>query len=352
MKKNILILLLCLLGWGCSEKRATDEIKTFDLTGDIYLSDDDLVEATPVGGVIIDTLLVTYNLKNDTIMEVYGINSQKRLNAFLHKGDGPSESYGIQSVQKDPVNKCIYIRDTYRKWIYKIPYSELLKNEPATEEFFMWDADASFLNKRFYNMNGTYFIAEATEKGRFIIKQGEKTEILGEFPDKELVNPQLTDVSNALLYSAWIAVSPDNTKLAACGELADMMDIFLFGKDGTVDWHYSELNAVPNDIYAMPLSDGRVQGLVTPDTKRYSVHTAATNKYIYNIWHGDIVDLKSKGMMCAKHIRVYDWDGKERYRLNIDKPIFNLIVTDDDKYLYGLTDKEGYAIYKYKLDLD
>lgn len=109
MKKNILILLLCLLGWSCSEKRATNEIKTFDLTGDIYLSDDDLVEATPVGGVIIDTLLVTYNLKNDTIMEVYGINSRKRLNAFLHKGDGPSEFDNIQSIQKDPVNKCIYI---------------------------------------------------------------------------------------------------------------------------------------------------------------------------------------------------------------------------------------------------
>ena len=146
-----------------------------------------------------------------------------------------------------------------------------------------------------------------------------------------------------------MAVSPDHQKIAGSTHLADMLVIMRVDNGKfPID---IKVNAYPNDIYAMPIGNGEVQGLCTEKTKRYCINIATTDDYIYTIWHGDVLIPKGD-YLTSNTVRVFNWEGEECYRLVLDKSIFNLTVSNDNKTLYALSDKgEGYTVTKYEMEL-
>lgn len=351
--KYLYITLLCCTIWGCQQRSTTENIT---LTGKVLISeeDDENFIGTPSYIVSIDDMLITGNSVGDTLFDVWNIHNMERINSFIRRGNGPSELRRIDSFNADNKNKCIYTYDIDNKKLFSISYNDLLKEKPLLQEDLHWNLDRNspFVLRSTYKMNDCYFAHNLTDTARFIILENNgELHHYEKFPDKTHINPELTEMANAQLYAPMITISPDRKKIAVCGHLSDMIDIIkLSNGKPTIQ---TTISAYPNDIYLMPIGDGQMQGLCTPKTKRYCISNYATDDYIYAIWKGDITNMQpNSGYLCSNIVRVFDWDGNECYTLTLDKDIFKLTVTPDNKTMYALTDKGGYAIIKYEMDLD
>ncbi|WP_270710607.1 BF3164 family lipoprotein [Phocaeicola coprophilus] len=328
-------------------------MRNVDLKGEVVLSDSMLGISSPVYIQVVDTMWVTVNLQGDTLVDVWGASSRKRLNSFIAKGDGPLEFRRIDSFRADEKTQSLYMYDIYKRRLFKVAYSDLLQPKPAVQEVFSWNLE----DNTPFSLMGTvradnYFIAtNITDTASYVVKEPDgNIKAIGKFPDKNHVDPAMTNMCNATLYDLTMTVAPDNQKIAVSCHLADMLQIIKVDK-GRFPIQ-TEINAYPNDIYLMPTGDGEMQGLVTAKTKRYYIGIAATDDYIYAIWHGDVLPEGNKGYLNSSLVRVFNWEGKECYQLHLDRSIFYLTVTPDNKTLMALTDKgEGISVLKYEMDL-
>lgn len=351
--KKILFISTLLFLIGCQNVSEQHPIRNVDLKGEVVLSDSMLGISSPVYIQVVDTMWVTVNLQGDTLVDVWGASSRKRLNSFIAKGDGPLEFRRIDSFRADEKTQSLYMYDIYKRRLFKVAYSDLLQPKPAVQEVFSWNLE----DNTPFSLMGTvradnYFIAtNITDTASYVVKEPDgNIKAIGKFPDKNHVDPAMTNMCNATLYDLTMTVAPDNQKIAVSCHLADMLQIIKVDK-GRFPIQ-TEINAYPNDIYLMPIGDGEMQGLVTAKTKRYYIGIAATDDYIYAIWHGDVLPEGNKGYLNSSLVRVFNWEGKECYQLHLDRSIFYLTVTPDNKTLMALTDKgEGISVLKYEMDL-
>ena len=339
---------------SCKESSRNAVLQKVQLEGEILFSDSDLNMSTPVHIQIVDTLLVTVNNDNDVHIDVWSLNSKERLNSFAKKGNGPLEFRRIDSFKANHIDSCIYFYDIDRRRLFKVAYGNLLEDSPNIQEFFKWklDDESPFALEETYKLKDSFFAVNKTDTARFLLSDKlSNIKPYEKFPDKSNVNPNLSEMGNAQLYSSRIAISPNMKQIMALGLTSDMLNVIKIEDDGLSV--KTTVTAFPNDIYMMPMKDNLVYGLHTLKTKYYHINVCATDKYVYAIWKGDIHDRKKHpGLMVSNIVKVYDWDGNECYELILDKDIFNLIVSPDNQIMYALTDKvEGYAILKYEMDL-
>ena len=358
MKKMFLYLLLFLVLSSCKESPKGIVLEEVSLTGEILFNDEDLGVSVPSDLCLVDTLLVTSNVSDgDTLVDVWGIQSRKRLNSFVNKGRGPSEFRRIDSFVANEADKCIYFYDKDRRKLHKVDYSELLADKPEIDEVFHWD----FGDNSPFDLSDSYRLGDVvvgmnlSDTARFLMCDADgKLTAFDKVPEKKHVNPNLTDDSNARLYSHYSAIAPDNKKIAVFDHVSDLMTfVELEGNEPIVQ---SWVNEYPDGVYPMPIGDGRMQAFLTPDTKRhYLSGVSATNDYVFALYLGEKVVINpngNTGYLCTNVVRVFNWKGQECYRLSLDKKVFDLFVTPDNKTLLALTDKEGYAVIRYEMDLD
>ena len=335
MKSILKFLMLVLLSHmivltSCNESSKNIILEEVSLTGEILFNDEDLGVSVPSDLCLVDTLLVTSNVSDgDTLVDVWGIQSRKRLNSFVNKGRGPSEFRRIDSFVANEADKCIYFYDKDRRKLHKVDYSELLADKPEIDEVFHWD----FGDNSPFDLSDSYRLGDVvvgmnlSDTARFLMCDADgKLTAFDKVPEKKHVNPNLTDDSNARLYSHYSAIAPDNKKIAVFDHVSDLMTfVELEGNEPIVQ---SWVNEYPDGVYPMPIGDGRMQAFLTPDTKRhYLSGVSATNDYVFALYLGEKVVINpngNTGYLCTNVVRVFNWKGQECYRLSLDKKVFDL----------------------------
>lgn len=353
MSRLVIIIIFLITFVSCKDQNKA-VLQKINLESKTLFSDSDLDMSTPVAVQIVDSLLVTVNFKNDTHIDVWNLNPPKKLNSFLKKGNGPLEFRRVDSFRANNNDSCINFYDIDGKGLFKISYNELMSESPSIQKVFSWSLDDNtpFVLYETYKLGDSYFAVNKTDTARFLFSDEQNNiKPYEKFPDKNNVNPNLSEMGNAQLYSSRIAISPNMKQIMVLSEVSDMLDVIKIEDDGLSV--KTTVATFPNDIYMMPMKDNFVYGLHTSKTKYYHINVCATDKYVYAIWKGDIHDRKKHpGLMVSNIVKVYDWDGNECYELILDRDIFNLTVSPDNQTMYALTDKvEGYAILKYEMDL-
>lgn len=339
---------------GCKETSNKSILQKITLKSETLFSDKDLDISTPIHIQIIDSLLVTVNNDNDVLIDVWNMYSKKKLNSFIKKGNGPSEFRRIDSFRSDMNDSYLYFYNIDKKTLCKVHHSELLNESPQIQEVFRWNLgdNSPFVLTDTYKLKESFFAVNKTDTARFLMSDFHNNLIPFEkFPNKNNINPNLSDMGNAQLYTSKVAISPNGEHIMLCGLSSNMIDIIKFANGSPLV--KTTISTYPNDIYLMPMDNNIVYGLHTSKTKYYYIDACATNDYVYAIWKGNVHDRKKHpGLMVSNIVKVYDWNGNECYELILDKDIFNLTVSPDNQIILALTDKEdGYAILKYEMDL-
>jgi len=351
MRKKSFIEFLCLatilLGIiACSEKKLTQPfIHTINVKGELFIPSDSLKDPRFIN--IIDTHLIIGNYKGSPLVELYDIKTGNREARFLTIGNGPFEFLCLGNVQPVSKRKEIYISDLFIRKLVKYNLSDIL-DKPNTpyKEIFEVPKDSELLISKIGKVQNGIVAESMDPKGRIVMldANGSVLSYFGQYPNKDLVDPNLTEVLNAKLYASAITINPSMNKVALATYQAGMIDLFDLSENG-VDpvWSYQEF--YPEGIKVLPMA-GEFVVAHTDDGRNGFLGICSTDKYVYSVYSGKKFGVRGDNSYTYGDIvYVVSWDGRESFKFQLNQPVIRLVVDSEDEIMYGLTAEHD--IYKF-----
>lgn len=122
-------------------------------------------------------------------------------------------------------------------------------------------------------------------------------------------------------------------KVALATYNAGMIDICKMDKDSVIPfWNYTEF--YPQGIKIIPMRDAMAV-IHTPKSRNGFTSISSSNKYVYALYSGKL--LEDPSYPYGNEVYVVSWNGKETYRIVLDRQINRMTVDVKDEYIYGIS---------------
>ena len=324
-----------------------DSIK---VTTNKLIEETELLDPWCIG--IIDTVLILGNFKGEPLLELFSTTG-KPLKKLLQKGQGPHDVLHIGSIQVDASNKTFFIFDLFGKKILKYDLNTLLKNDNYIPEliynFSIKLANTDLLGeleKVFVGKN--FFVSESrTPKGRIIFTNQDMTDVkyYANIPIK--IDENFSDIGNALMFSSYITMSPNQKYLAAVGVMAGMIDLYKIEKNG-LDSIWSCYEYFPNNVHVMNF-ENISQGFFTGESINGYSWVCSSDDYVYALFTKK--KFSEQLSNYGNKIRRINWKNQSIRLIEIDREIKSLCVSDDNKVIFGVGMDENGEPAILKIDL-
>lgn len=345
MIRKITILIFFLASIGCNRGSHKEQLfsETFPANSEILIASDRLADPTFL--TVMNDFLVVGNRKGTPLIEIYSITSKEKLNSFIDLGNGPLEIQTIGNIQFVPDEEELLIADLFKRKIFSYHLRDVINEaQPIPKVLYERAENSTLLFDKLYKSK-YFLIAESRDpRGRLISLHETDSDsyYFLKYPDKHLVDERLSDINNAQLYASSITISPSLKYLAAATYSAGMIDICKIGRDSIVpQWNYTEF--YPQGMMMVPMGDG-VAVAHTKESKNGFPYISSSEKYIYCLYSGKL--LEDKTYPYGNEVYVVSWDGKETYKILLDKEINRLAVDVKDKFLYGITSDMNIVKFK------
>ncbi|KQC02757.1 BF3164 family lipoprotein [Pedobacter sp. Hv1] len=295
-------------------------------------------KGTPKSMHSLDSTLIIFNVshKIESFFYNYSLKTGQLSEGYLKKGRGPNEAIGGFCSGLSGNNLWAYDL-TLKKIFITDKTKAITNNNPSFH--------VSPLKTDFYNiilLDSNRFLVNGKEDSKFKIQEIDASgEVITEFGEFKHI--------------------PADMPL---GALKDACHSFFFLKPSGGKVAMSYLHTDVLEIYDMekPFKSKAVQGPVgfdldfkigkrgkynymekTDETKKAFIAGAVTDKYIYLAYSG-ISHTKKTDWSYAKFVYVYDWDGNPVKKLNLDRRISGLTVSQDDKTMYSYDVDKGFLV--------
>ena len=329
MKSNFLFVIVTILLASCSSGKQLGEVDTFswnDFESNINLkartlSFDDAV-MMPFGIQVYDSVLVTLEPANDTICQLFNLNTEARIGSRIRNGEGPNEmimpmfvgnSDGVQFI--DMASATVYQYDfndflagTLSNSLSKVKLSETVDSEMQTM--------------------GEYYVGYQYFKDELLYlfdKQGQKIKPFAGFPDGKTESPN--EARSDIYQMGYVSNGKD--RVAITYYMTDIIEIL--DAEGNVVIH---LQGPENLEY----EDGK-------DTF-FSPKNGGDSFYV--LYNGRSRSEKDHNSSCSKLLS-FSWDGTPECVYTLDDPIFTFCVDKKKKKVYGVSTVPEYHIVEYTL---
>ena len=320
---------------GCSQIENEEFFtEVYDTKGEIYISSEKTIDPNLIN--ILDDNIILGNSKAVPLIEIYDIKSREKTSEFLSKGNGPNEVLMAGNIQFVKSKDELLVADLFKGKLLKYSLKDIRSNDnpKPTIVFKLGDNSSLLFDKLFQGMGN--IVAESRDpRGRILLldEDGAEKGYYLTYPEKEKVDENLSDINNAKLYAGSITISPSLDKIAMATYTAGMIDICKLEKDNIVPiWSYNEF--YPQGIEIMPMGETTAVAH-TKKSRRGFASLSSSNKYIYALFSGKLFEDATNPY--GEVIYVASWDGKETYKINVDKSINRLAVDINDEYIYGIT---------------
>ncbi len=362
---HLILSLPLFVNTSCAQNSHDKPIEIEQLTSEVFMNEEEL--QTPMSLTATDKGLAIVNTnKTDNLIDVYDKTGKLR-SSFLVKGEGPKEAMRISNIQYIEKDKSLCAMDSYRNTIlnmtgsiengYEVEPTLTLKKNTNDNAL---DVSSGIIYTNAFGQlaNGNIIVSNGTVAGMLAIVNGngDLIKTIVPYPDKNLVNEQLTDWANIQLYYPYIRVSPNGKFAVAAYTEADVRTFMNIDKDSVAYNVY--IDSYPNDLYIQESGPDFVQAFYTSESYSYTQDLSLSNNYAYQLYIGlkqnEIRELdiyKDTRRSSSNTVKVFDKNGSLRRILNLDKWVQAIAVTPDDKYLYALGESsaDGYYILKYEL---
>lgn len=299
-----------------------------------------LVEDMPGNAVRIsriDSLLFLVDMNADKLIHIYSIPNTRFLGDFGSRGRGPNELLSVIRVREGSEKGKAGIYDvTQRQW-FEFSVPDMLQTGRLVVES----------TKSTSTEDGAHYITEP-----ILINENEfvTTDFLG-YESRcfrtdwaldsylNFVNPQISfkknfpDVILADMYSSNLNVRPDRSRLVLAGRYIDLVEIFDI--DGTHIFTGIGPRADLDIEIDLQRSAEREAFMKTDETRRAFLSVKSTDEYIYLLYSGK-QQQDSSNYSSGSSVYVVDWNGKPVSHLELDAPIWDFEISDDNKILWGL----------------
>jgi hypothetical protein len=332
---------------NCTQKEERDvfsnDVK--ELSGSLFLSEEFLQDPWSIG--VMDSFLIVGNLNGRPLMEVYNRFSKEQVNTFLSIGQGPLEVLALSNFQVVDDSRLL-IPDLFSKKTLSVDKNNIGKDSVIVEEFFSLsgydESTAASIEKVAY-LNDQYNIMYTNDsKGRLgLLDKRDKTlSHFYPFTEADILFPELDVFRNNRLFSCDMTVNTTKNKVAMSTHMADILDIYEYRDDELKPvWHHQEF--LPNGIKIIEFENSPLQAFYT-NKSVYGYHDiTSSDNNVYALFVGRSPE--EGDIYFTNRIRVFDWQGKNRFEIKTNYPLKRIAVTKDDKTLYGVSkDEDGQLI--------
>jgi len=352
-KKNlvsIIILVICFLA-GYSENTTNQhEIRTFNNFPIIsnLIHEKITTEANlymPVGLLLLDSFLITLDLKADTFFNVFSVPDLKHQGGFITRGPGPEEEILIYPyMSKVSGNTFLYNNVTSVKTATfnkkKNALEIITKIELPPEIMDMWYilklGDSIIGNKMSQNRkNNREFIG-------YDLKEKTIFDFGCEYPrvEKKIKDP----LQNNQNFGKACVLKPDGSAIAVVYDKFPFLRIYTTTGEIKHEVRLNNGQSFPYALFDENSSDG------FDEVMQNYRWIKSSNHYIYALYIGK----KSKELPMglndfSNEIHVWDWDGEPVKKILLDEIIFTFDVDLDDTCLIASSLNSLNALYKYNL---
>lgn len=333
---SCLIVLGITLFHACTTKEESIYFRvTYNAYSEVFIPSDKLMDPRFMG--ILDNFFIVGNYKADPLIEIYDKSSKEKIRSFLKVGNGPLEASFLGYMQMDPDLKSFYISDLFKRNLLKYNLNEVLATPFSHPELIYSRGDESLLITKIGALKDGYLVAESQDpRGKLLLMDttGKHTQYFRNFPAKELVDDNLSDMQNAGLYTAAMTINPSKDKVALASYNAGLIDLAQL-KNGKLDSIWSYEAFYPSHLYIAPVGDD-IMIAYTPESRNGFLGIHSTDEYVYCLFSGKLKK-NDPDYKYGTEVYVVSWDGKETYKIILDQKVNRLIADKDNRTMYGIT---------------
>jgi hypothetical protein len=253
---------------------------------------------------------------------------------FGKKGKGPTE---IQSgsCNFSIENNNLYVSDRINYFKYSI--DSLKKNiDIPVSKFYFRPKETSFLNTTYCNG----FVVGGTIRNRIGLYDILTKQVFCKYDYK--MGP-LVEQANYYNHPSKKLVAYFLCRYGTMGILE------ITNNDVTMkesSWWKSEQKESTGD-------NGQIRALPAKDERNGFITAAVTEKYIYALYSGKVMDRRTieslANTFLSEYVYVFDWQGKPVKRYQLDQEVRSIAVDKNDETLYAASYKGEPHLIKYKL---
>lgn len=349
MKQFIFLLLLLLIGCSDSKNQKIKTIKEFPKE----ISLDYTLIHTPnilfyLGNMLMtDSLLITIDLKADTIFRTFITPGIVYKNGYVLRGAGPSEE-----VLADPFFQV----ENYNEIIYKS-----LTNIKSL--IFQKDLSKAQLNytiklpgelfelSHILKLNDTLIIGwmwNQSSKKEFISYSTE-TFITKEFgPKYSEIGDKIPNKIKTSIFSKISTLKPDKTMFASAYDKIQLLRIF--DSDGSLhkEIRFKDKTKIPEELITEKVSQNNMEHL-----KTFYQRVQSTDKYIYALYSGrslgSITNKNNQTPDFCDEIHILDWEGNPILKVKLNKLFSLFAVSPKDDFIICYSLMNSNTLYKFDI---
>lgn len=352
MKRNTyaITLILILLLTSCHSNDNITTIKEFPLVKELIREEIPTppILYNPVSLLMLDSAIVTLDLKTDTLFQVFKLPSFKYIGGFIHRGEGPDEEIFVDPFMQRLTNNQFIFRnltgvkiakfDTFTDSIKVINTIKLTNDVADLFHTFM-------LNHKIIGIK-----ADFTTKKEFISynpKNHEANDFGQDYPTVSK-HIKIADKNKIQLFAKANTVKPDGTAFACVYDKFPILRIYT--NTGKLK---KEIRLDNNQSFPYALTkDEPTIGEINEMMQNYRM-IKSTDHFIYALYIGKKnKDLPPGLNDFSNIIHVWDWEGNPIMELKLDKDIFTFDISNHDEFIICSSLEKLNGFYKYKLPVN
>jgi hypothetical protein len=323
----------------CEPFSLDDISQKLSLTGEIMTLED---VYRPVNLYVQDSILFMINSGEEYFLRCYNLINNEKIGEFITFGSGPSEVFGLKSLQF--VDSSVWGFDKQRKRLLQYNITQFAIQEKIDPQTSITIADNlsnrvlivkdKLFTNSFVHIDSRFSIFDM--KGKFIKN-------VGELPN---FGEDMTPHEKLESFFCSLEVRPDNELIFLSYWDTDLIEIY--DKEGSLkERRHGPDHFFPAKKEINAKEGSRVLNLREKSRDAYSCSIAFQDE-IWNLYSGKIYDPNNSDHLLKNKIIVFDWNGKPLRMYTTDIPIGMFTVDKDNKTIYGITINPDFSIVKFK----
>ncbi|MDR0892281.1 MAG: TolB-like 6-bladed beta-propeller domain-containing protein [Mediterranea sp.] len=351
MNRNIsatlFLLISSLVFYSCSQSNKYQDVVSISyndfppirkLTGKSFLQDKDILK--PIHIYTYDTLLVTVNLKDKKLFNLYSLANGAERGQRISLGQGPNEMISPSIVRC--ASDSLLIFDAATSTVFQYNTRDFIQNgspEPIVRKK---------IETHTYSELGCFpngFVSlSISPKNQFIRFNSDGTKI-SEFGNYPASNINYTDIEKMTAYQASVTTNLSD-KMAVCYKSTDLIEIF--------NWDGKLLKRVQGPEHSFALYKEEHHGkaaMASPDKNNkdayFSPHCVGDKLFV--LFSGKVWNPDDPNSQLMNQILVFYWNGKPIERLLLDDGIVDFAVDQKHNKIYAIISEPEFHIMSYDL---
>jgi len=299
--------------------------------------------------ILLDNILVTIDMKSDTIFRQFRLPEFRYAGGFIKRGRGPGEETYVEPYIQ-PLSESAFL---YRSVASANIVTLDLRNRNIRSQ------NKIKLSDSLETLQHVFLLPDSLICGSDLVYKGDNKEFVSYDFKKNSVKSFGSEYSNiitnlppktrASLFSKVITVKPDKSSFAAVYD--KFMLLRIFSNKGILLHEVQFLNSprLPNSIV-----EGDMRNINPDEIFMQYQKIQSTNKYIYALYSGkplSYVSRSNQGIAdVCNEIHVWTWQGKPILKISLDNNISSFVVSSDNSYLICYTSENLDKFYKYDLN--